>query len=456
MSAQRAEGAAPAIPIVALDPATYPAWLEGQSATVRRWVKGTGFRAERLERCLVPGPDGAPALVLVGVVAAELYALASLPLWLPPGDYTLAPGPLALDSERAALGFALGAYQYGRYRRPRREPARLLTPDGVDEARLRDLVAACSRVRDLVNTPSADCGPAELAGVLRELARQHGASLEEWSGDALLEANFPAIHAVGRASPRAPRLLALEWGDPGAPRVALVGKGVCFDTGGLDLKPADGMRMMKKDMGGAAHAIALAELVMARRLPVRLQLLVAAVENAIGPDAYRPGDVLATRAGLSVEVHNTDAEGRVILGDALCYAAEGKPDLVIDFATLTGAARVALGPDLPALFSNRAEFSDQLHQVSRREHDLVWPMPIWQGYASYLDSSIADLVNASNSRHAGAIVAALYLNRFVPEATPWLHLDLYAWNDTDRPGRPKGGEAQGLRSVFAFLRERYG
>jgi leucyl aminopeptidase len=448
--------AAQAVPIFPLDAGTLADWLMQQTAANRRWLESSGFRAERGERCLIPGPDGAPAGVALGVEGDELYALAALPLTLPPGDYALAKGPVALDPERAALGFALGAYQYSRYRKPKREPARLQLPAGVERRRFESLLAACYRVRDLVNTPSEDCGPEQLAAAVRTLAERHGARVREWIGEDLLRENFPAIHAVGRGSVRAPRLIELTWGNEERPRLTLVGKGVCFDTGGLDLKPADGMRAMKKDMGGAAHALALAGLVMDAALPVRLTLLVPAVENAIGPNSYRPGDVIATRAGLSVEIHNTDAEGRVILGDALSFAAEQQPDLLLDFATLTGAARVALGPDLPALFSNRDALRDELLASARQQQDPMWPLPLWQGYANYLESAVADLGNAGTSRHAGAIVAGLYLSRFVPERTPWLHLDLYAWNETDRPGRPKGGEAQGLRAAFAFLSARYG
>jgi leucyl aminopeptidase len=274
-------------------------------------------------------------------------------------------------------------------------------------------------------------------------------------GEDLLRENFPAIHAVGRASHRAPRLIELTWGDPSHPRLALVGKGVCFDTGGLDLKPSDGMRNMKKDMGGGAHAIALAGLVMARRLPVRLTLLVPAVENAVGPEAYRPGEVIATRKGLSVEIDNTDAEGRVILCDALAYAAEGQPDLILDFATLTGAARIALGPDLPVLFANDEALAAHWIGAGEIERDPVWRLPLWRPYLRYLDSTIADLANAG-SRMAGAVTAALYLEKFIPEGHRWAHLDVYSWNDTDRPGRPRGGEAMALRSVFAMLKARYG
>jgi leucyl aminopeptidase len=393
--------------------------------------------------------------VALGVEGDELYALAALPLTLPPGDYALAKGPVALDPERAALGFALGAYQYSRYRKPKREPARLQLPAGVERRRFESLLAACYRVRDLVNTPSEDCGPEQLAAAVRTLAERHGARVREWIGEDLLRENFPAIHAVGRGSVRAPRLIELTWGNEERPRLTLVGKGVCFDTGGLDLKPADGMRAMKKDMGGAAHAIALADMVMRARLPVRLTLLIPAVENAIAGNAYRPGEVIRTRAGLTVEVDNTDAEGRLVLCDALAYAVEQKPDTIVDFATLTGAARVALGPELPAMFCNRDELAAGAMAAARAEQDPLWQLPLWQPYTSMLDSRIADLANGGVSRQAGAITAALFLQQFVPHFTPWLHLDVYAWNDSDRPGRPQGGEAQGLRAIFSALRSRY-
>ena len=287
------------------------------------------------------------------------------------------------------------------------------------------------------------------------MAEAHGAELEVVSGDALLEANFPTIHAVGRASHRAPRLIELQWGDASHPQLTLVGKGVCFDTGGLDLKPADGMRNMKKDMGGAAHALALAGLIMDQQLPVRLSLLIPAVENAVGPNAMRPGEVITTRPGISVEVDNTDAEGRLILCDALAYASESQPDLLIDFATLTGAARVALGPDLPALFSNDNGVAQGWLDAGEQLRDPVWRMPLWRPYLRYLNSHVADMANAG-SRMAGAVTAALYLERFVAPGLSWAHLDVYAWNDVDRPGRPAGGEALGLRSAWAMLKARFG
>jgi leucyl aminopeptidase len=450
------DAAAHAVPLVPLTAATLPSWLELQEPATQRWVASNGFKGLAGTWCGVPGADGALARVLVGCAEApDLYALAHLPLALPEGDYQLVEGAVPLDGERAALGFALGAYQFSRYRAPRRAPARLLLPPRTDGLTLRAVVGASALVRDLVNTPTEQMGPADLAATASGIATVHGGKFNEWVGEDLLSANFPAIHAVGRASHRPPRLLQVTWGDPRHPQLAIVGKGVCFDTGGLDIKPAEFMRHMKKDMGGAAHAIALAELVMAHRLPVRLNLLVPAVENAIAGNAYRPGEVVRTRAGITVEIDNTDAEGRVVMCDAITFAAQQRAELLIDFATLTGAARIALGPDLPALFSNRDELAGALLACGRERQDPLWQLPLWAGYRPMLDSAVADLANAGPSRHAGAITAALYLERFVPAELPWIHLDTYAWNDTDRPGRPKGGEAQGLRAVFRFLQQRY-
>ncbi len=356
------------------------------------------------------------------------------------------------------LGWGLGAYRYTRYRDAPRAPARLALEALDDETS--DILAACVRVRDLINTPTQDMGPEQLEQVVRELAQAHGAQFESIVGDELLQRNFPAIHAVGRASHRAPRLIALRWGGQteesrAHPHVAIVGKGVCFDTGGLNIKLADGMRNMKKDMGGAAHAIALVELLMARKLPLRITLLVPAVENAIGPDAFRPGEVVATRKGLNVEIDNTDAEGRVVLGDALAYAGEHEPDLLLDFATLTGAARIALGPDLPALYGNDDALADAWLAAGAQARDPLWRMPLWRPYLRYMTSNVADLANAGPSRMAGSITAALYLERFVPAQSKWAHLDVYAWNDADRPGRPTGGEAQGLRAAYGMLKQRF-
>jgi leucyl aminopeptidase len=407
---------------------------------------------------MVPGADGRPALVLVGVSdATDPLALAHLPSLLPEGDYRLSPqSPVVVDPGQALLGWGLGAYRFGRYLKPARAPARLVVDAAAPEhAEPQALLKAATLVRDLINTPTEHMGPAEIEGVAARLAQAHGGELTVVEGPALLKKNFPAIHAVGRASHRAPRLVEILWGDPAHPRLAIVGKGVCFDTGGLDIKPADGMRNMKKDMGGAAHALGLAQLVMALKLPVRLQLLVPAVENAIGPDAFRPGEVLATRQGLSVEVDNTDAEGRLVLCDALTYAAEGKPGLIIDFATLTGAARIALGPDLPALFANDETLAADYLAAGVRARDPLWRMPLWRPYLSYLKSNIADIANSGGSRMAGCITAAVYLERFIPEGQAWAHVDVYSWNDSERPGKPAGGEAQGLRAAWLLLKARY-
>ena len=424
-------------------------------AEVRRWCAAHAFAGEPGRFVLIPGKDGAPAAVLVGCDKRDpLFCLASLPLRLPEGDYALDSRGLALDEAQAALGWALGAYQFDRYRKATRKPARLAIETSVANA-TRPLVDAIHNVRNWVNTPTEHMGPEELAAEVRKLADKHGATYREWVGEDLIASNFPTIHAVGRASHRAPRLAELTHGPADAPHLVLVGKGVCFDTGGLDIKPTDGMRWMKKDMGGAAHAIALADLVLDAKLPVRLTLLVPAVENSIAGNAYRPGEVITTRAGITVEVDNTDAEGRLVLCDAIAYAAEQKPDLILDFATLTGAARVALGPDLPALFANRDDIAEALLAAARENNDPLWRLPLWRPYLAMLDSYVADLANAGASRHAGAITGALYLERFVPEAQPWCHLDVYSWNDGEKPGKPRGGEAQGLRAYFEFLKRRY-
>jgi len=447
---------APATPLVAVRADGLDAVLATLPAGAGGHARACGFSAEAGSHCLLPDGDGGLAAVLVGAGdAGDPWNLAGLPLLLPAGNSRLDPRGLGLDPLLAGLGWALGSYQFSRYRQPRRAPARLALPVDLLGA-LQPVVEAVTLVRDLVNTPTEHMGPAELAEATSRLADRHGAQVRVIEGDDLLAQNFPAIHAVGRASHRPPRLIELDWGDEGHPRLALVGKGVCFDTGGLDIKPADGMLRMKKDMGGAAHALALAGLVMAGGLPVRLKLLIPAVENAIGPDAYRPGEVIATRKGLSVEIGNTDAEGRVILSDALTYAAEWQPALLLDFATLTGAARIALGPDLPALFANDEALAGDLLAAGLRQRDPLWRMPLHAPYAAFLDSPIADLNNAAASKHAGCITAALFLQRFVPEDLPWAHLDVYSWNDGARPGRPAGGEAQGLRAYHAMLQARFG
>ena len=443
-----------AVPIIAVDGGNVTVVARKLGDHVTRWLEATGFVGTLGKFALVPDAKGRLLAVLVGAVRGDLYALSALPQNLPPGDYRFDNSGVEIDPVRAAFGWGVGAYRFSRYKKKIREPSSLQ----IDKATMREatpLIEAVTRVRDLVNTPTEDMGPEHLAAEMKSLAKANGATFREFVGDQLLKSNFPTIHAVGRASHRAPRLIELNWGKDKHPRVVIVGKGVCFDTGGLDLKTSDGMRWMKKDMGGAAHAIALAGLIMQAKLPVRLTALVPAVENAVAGNAYRPGEVIRTRAGITVEVDNTDAEGRLVLCDALAYAAESKPELIVDFATLTGAARVGLGPDLPALFTNSDELAAQTSAAAAREQDPVWRMPLWQPYQSMLDSRVADMVNAGSSRLAGAITAALFLQRFVPDNVPWMHIDTYSWNDSDRNGRPAGGEAQSLRTVFALLRERY-
>ena len=443
------------IAIETTDPAHLAATRRRLGAAQRRCLIEVGFDAAAGSLALLHDTSGKLVRVLVGVDPhAPLDALAALSMTLPAGTYQLAAESVLGDQRAAALGWALGAYQFTRYRAATRAPATLAVP-AADLAPLQQLVDATALVRDLVNTPTEDLGPEQLADAVKRVARTRRAKWREWVGDALLDANFPTIHAVGRASHRAPRLVELQWGKASDPKLVLVGKGVCFDTGGLNLKTGNGMRWMKKDMGGAAHALALAQLVMQAKLPVRLTLLIPTVENSVAGSAIRPGDVITTRAGLQVEIDNTDAEGRLILCDALAYASEQQPELIIDFATLTGAARVALGADLPALFANRDELAEQLLAAGREVGDPLWRLPLWQPYRQLLDSYLADFVNTGASHQAGAITAALYLERFVAAPSAWLHLDTYAWNDADRPGRPCGGEAMGLRAVFALLQSRY-
>ncbi len=440
--------------IIAIATHEYENFLAKASERTRTWLAATEFRAAAHTHALLPDETGRIASVLVGVRDAnDIYALSHLPLTLPAGRYALATaseGGMVLAPEAAALSWQLGAYQFTRYKKARREPATLVLPPSAVIAQAQNTYAAVKLVRDLVNTPTEEMGPQHLSEVAQSLAKEFGAVFKEWVGDELLANNFPAIHAVGRASHRPPRLIELNWGDDKHPRVAIVGKGVCFDTGGLNIKGADGMRWMKKDMGGAAHALALARLIMQAKLPLRLQMLVPAVENAIAGNAYRPGEVVRTRKGHTIEIGNTDAEGRVILSDALAYAAEFKPRILIDFATLTGAARVALGPELPATFCNRDDWFGKLETASRAMQDPIWRLPLWQNYNAMIDSNIAT-INNTGGPQAGAITAALFLEHFVPREQAWIHIDTFSWNPKARPGRPEGGEAQSLRAVFAML-----
>ena len=442
-------------PILLLDPDAMEAHLASLNSIERAQLASQQFTVKPGSQAMLLNADGHLESMLCVFAGSPLYALAKLSASLAPGDYQLVQSDSDLTA--LALGFALGSYQFTRYKpKAQRTTARLVITDPKTLARAQALTHAVASARDWVNTPTEDLGPEHLSQLAQKIAQKYSGSFSEVVGDSLLDARFPAIHAVGRASHRDPRLIELSFGSAEDPLVVLVGKGVCFDTGGLDMKASDGMALMKKDMGGAAVALALTELILQTGLKIRLKLLLPAVENAIGPNAYRPGEVIATRAGISVEIGNTDAEGRVILCDALSYAAEFKPELIIDFATLTGAARIALGPDLPATFSNRDDVLQSLLSAGKAVADPLWPMPLWHEYQRLIDSPIADLNNAGASRMGGAITAALYLEHFIPKTQAWVHIDTYCWNDSERPGRPRGGECQSLRAAFYYLEQRFG
>lgn len=451
MTVRLSESAKSATPIVVTDAVHFKRLSKSLSAHVRNWLDTNGFIGKKHTLCVVPDAKGGIASVYAGVESSDdPYALAALPKALPHGEYRLDSHGLAVGSETAALSWMLGCYEFTRYKSKPKRNTTLTLPSSAEAKRGMTIAEAICLVRDLVNTPSEHMGPEELAAEAKRVAKQHGAKFSEIVGGALLKKNFPAIHAVGRAADRAPRLIEFTWGNPKHPRIALVGKGVCFDSGGLDIKGAEGMRLMKKDMGGAANVLGLASLIMTFKLPVHLHVLIPAVENAISGNAFRPGDVFKTRKGIHIEIGNTDAEGRVILCDALAYAAEHKPKLIVDMATLTGAARVALGPELPALFSNRDALAKQLVDYGMECGDPLWHMPLWNSYHSMIESPIADIVNTGGS-FAGAITAALFLADFVPNDTDWCHIDLYAWNASAKPGRPVGGEAQTVRAVLTHI-----
>jgi leucyl aminopeptidase len=438
------------------DKSRFEAWLALQPDAVRTAVKAQKFEGGANDIAILPADKPGEWSVAAGVTdvsASGLWHLAKLADSLPEGTYRLAD----YDASEAMLGWMLGQYRYHEYlSEPKLTGPRVLLvkePARIAMAALQ--AAATALVRDLVNRPAGDLGPNALEAEAKRIAKAHKAEVTVTAGEPL-EAGYPLIHAVGKAAARehAPRLIELEWGDPRHPRVAIVGKGITFDTGGLDIKPSTGMRLMKKDMGGAAHALALAELIMSAHLPVRLHMLVAAAENSISGNAMRPGDIIKSRKGVTVEIDNTDAEGRLVLADALTKAIEDKAELIIDFATLTGAARVALGPDLPAMFSNDDSVAIGLLAASKAATDPLWHMPLWAPYMEMLDSDIADTSN-SGGGFAGAVTAALFLQKFVPDNVPWVHLDTFAWRPTSKPGRPKGGEALGLRAVFSYLAETY-
>ncbi len=443
------------LPVQFVSQPKWRAWLKDQSEARRGWLESTGIAGNAGDLAILPGRDGkAAGAVLVLPAKPSLWDFGALGTRLPPGTWKL--GDTApVSATDAAVAIGLGTWKFERYRAKKAKPgAKILWPAGADKARATAMIEAISMARDLITTPSSDMGPAELASTAQVLAKQHKAKISVIVGDDLLKKNYPTIHAVGRASTRAPRLIDLTWGKESDPRVTLVGKGVCFDTGGLDLKPAAGMLNMKKDMGGAATMMAVAAMVMACKLPVRLRLLVPAVENSVSGNAFRPLDVITTRKGITVEIGNTDAEGRLILCDALAEGASEKPTMMVDCATLTGAARVSLGTDLPALFCNDDELANGLIASGTEISDPMWRMPLYKPYRALLASKVADINNVSGGAFAGAITAALYLQEFVPDDVPWAHFDMMAWNNTSRPGRPEGGEAQAARAIFATIEKR--
>ena len=458
-----AEATGQAIPVHPVSEAELEAFLARKRAPVRTYAAANSFTAKAGQVLAVPGSSGAVEQVLLGAGAgrADLSLFRALAGKLPAGEYVLSKLPRGLDPEQAALAFALGTYRFDRYKKRGEPIARLVAPKGVDAAAVTATAHACALARDMVNTPANDMGPLQIETIAREIAEHYGTTFSVVTGDDLLTEGYPAVHAVGRAAveARAPRMIELSWGDASHPVVALVGKGVVFDTGGLDIKPSAGMRLMKKDMGGAAHALALARMVMEARLPVRLVVLTPVVENAIAGDAMRPGDVLQTRAGLTVEVGNTDAEGRLILADALTRAAELKPALTLDFATLTGAARMAMGPFVIPFWTPDDKLAGQLDAASKTVADALWRMPLTEAYREALDSDIADLKNDPDGwAQAGATTAALFLQRFAPNGEgvgPWVHFDVFAWNPKARPGFPVGGEVQAIRAAFAMLKGRF-
>jgi leucyl aminopeptidase len=444
-----------------VDVKSLAAWLKKQDTAVQSWVEASGYTGAAGTLLTVPDANGGVGRVLFGVSGeGGLYSYADLPGKLPKNDagYYIDKALNKDQATQAALGWALGSYNFGQYKSgKKKEFAELVLPAQADKSAVQSTAEAVFLVRDLVNTPSNDLGPEELANASANLVQSFNkASIKVIVGEDLLKHNYPAIYAVGKGSPRKPRFIDIQWGDKKHPLVTLVGKGVCFDTGGLDIKPPAAMALMKKDMGGAAHVLGLAHMIMSQNLPVRLRVLIPAVENSTGGNSYRPGDILQTRKGLSVEVGDTDAEGRIVLADALAEACRDKPDLIIDFATLTGAARVALGPDLPAMFSNDDKIAEALLKSSAEVDDPLWRLPLWQPYKELLNSKVADTNNISGGSHGGAITAALFLEKFVEKGIRWVHIDTFAWNPGSKPGRPEGGEALGMRSSYELIKKQFG
>jgi leucyl aminopeptidase len=449
-----------AIPVHCVNAANWPSVEADLPPPARAFARASGFEPKPGRHLVLPDAFGKIAHVLFGLDAPDArrpdpFLVGKLPSLLPSGIYRLATPPA--DASLAALALCLGAYRFEHYRKPAAaERPHFVCPEGVDAAEVERLAAGVTLGRDLINIPPNDLGPAELEEAVRKLGERHGAKVTAIIGDDLLAQNFPMIHAVGRASATPPRLVDLVWGDPAHPKVTIVGKGVTFDTGGLNIKPDSAMLLMKKDMGGAAAALALAHMLMDAKLKVRLRVLVPAVENSISGAAFRPGDILPSRKGLNVEIGNTDAEGRLILADALTLADEEAPELIVDYATLTGAARVALGPDLPPFYTRDEDLAGALARLGETTADPVWRMPLWPPYDAMLESKVADVNHISGGSFAGSITAALFLARFVDKARAYAHFDIYGWTPSAKPGRPEGGEVQGARLVYALLKERYG
>ncbi len=441
-----------AIPVTLVPSENFQAWLKKQKPHVVNWLKTVDFTGKPGRFCIIPDNKGKAGHVIVGLSSpVSMWDLAGLPRCLPKGAYMFS-GKVPVDQqEKLALGWLLGGYRFTRYKKNDGELTQLVIPSEKIVAKVEHMADAIMMARDLINTPANDLGPAELAKAVIDVGKKFGAKVTQIVGDDLLRKKFVGIHTVGRASPKKPRLVDLTWGNPRHPKVTLIGKGVCFDTGGLDIKPSSNMQLMKKDMAGAACALAVAKMIMAQKLPVRLRLLVPAVENSVGGDAYRPSDILKMHNGMTVEIGNTDAEGRLVMADAMSLASQEKPDLIVDFSTLTGAARSALGTKISALFCNDDKLAHALQEAGEETEDHLWRMPLYAPYESMLDSQTADISSSANSPYAGAITAALFLQRFIGKKQKWAHLDFMAWNTASKPGRPEGAEPMGVRAVYRVI-----